>query len=161
MQLRRTWVKKLTLSLCTRISAGRVPWVSSVKLRKYRNILSNYTNSFLPHSSQYFIRYHFIIRRHIKLAASLNKTQINILVSFMTLVVAVSLVHVCIAMMRSLSMFLARQLFLCLSQTTSDGRLTSTLKYCGYKSDNFVGKPNESFQRFLIEVPTPTSQLVV
>lgn len=85
MQLRRSWVKRLTLSFCTRISVGRVPWVFPVKLRKYRNILSNYTNNFLPHSSQYFIRYHFIIRRHIKLAASLNKAQINTLVSFMTL----------------------------------------------------------------------------
>jgi len=101
--------QEVTLSLCTRISAGGVPWVSSVKLRKLRNILSNYTNNFLPHSSQYFIHYHFIIRRHIKLAASLNKTQMNILlvVSFMTLLVVGCLVYVCITTTQPLSIFLA------------------------------------------------------
>ena len=81
-QLERSWVKRLTLSLRTRISAGRVPCVSSVKLRKYWNILSIYNNDFLLHSSQYFIHYHFIIRRHINLAASSNKTQMNIYFSF-------------------------------------------------------------------------------
>jgi len=106
VQLRRSWTKSLTLSLRTRISVGRAPWVSSVKLRKYRNILSNNTNNFLPHSSQYFIHYHFTIRRRMKLAASLNKAQMNILVSFMALVDADSLVYVCITMTQSLSIFL-------------------------------------------------------
>jgi len=83
-----------------------VGFLSQVKkIPKYSVKL--YDNNFLPHSSQYFVHYHFIIRRHIKLEASLNKTQMNILVSFMTLLVAVSLVHVCITMTQLLSIFLA------------------------------------------------------
>lgn len=42
----------------------------------------------------------------MKLAASLNKAQMNILVSFMALVDADSLVYVCITMTQSLSIFL-------------------------------------------------------